>query len=473
MNTAVDSEYLLDGDDDLDNAMETAQHRGPRGAAGNYMHNNNNYIGTGHASTLEDTSSHVKRYQTGNQTQISGRGSDGVDLPNNAGAGTKEQTDLSPINATYEQPSPVDHLVLLANQILSTLRDIILVRYRRGRSLHEIFQHFDRRGRGYFELRDFMRATADLRIEISERVAQLAIEIMALDSRSYVTFGEFKVFVLDSEHFTLIAQVQSQLGQLYERFGHGFDQYLLQKLQEEALLEKEETLSEELLNKKQHQSREIVAKSQSWKDRTSGTERTGSFSLPTSSSNHLNNGGNDNDGVPLLIGRDAFARVLKQVGLQLPTADMSRLLDRFDVFGHDECFVDRFLHMVVHCDSWTQAARNLRYQDRAQEEAALLRRDYHEQGNTRSEGRNNNSSTGMIPQEVVDMCEYLGIGVLSEENMVWIAVDALRAPLPVNWTVQQDAAGRNYFYNVLTNQARWEHPLDPHFRNLRDRYRQR
>jgi hypothetical protein len=78
-----------------------------------------------------------------------------------------------------------------------------------------------------------------------------------------------------------------------------------------------------------------------------------------------------------------------------------------------------------------------------------------------------------MSEELISMCEYLGIRVLSERDMIWIAEDALKAPLPVNWMAQRDRQGRTFFYNNITQQSRWEHPLDPHFRNLRDKYRQR
>jgi hypothetical protein len=56
--------------------------------------------------------------------------------------------------------------------------------------------------------------------------------------------------------------------------------------------------------------------------------------------------------------------------------------------------------------------------------------------------------------------------------MIWIAADALKAPLPISWTAQKDSNGRIFYYNHLTNQSKLEHPLDPHFRKLRDKYRQ-
>lgn len=88
-------------------------------------------------------------------------------------------------------------------------------------------------------------------------------------------------------------------------------------------------------------------------------------------------------------------------------------------------------------------------------------------------GGSNGQQINDLSEEMIAMCEYLGIRVLSERYMLWIAADALKAPLPVNWIALKDANGRTFFYNHLTNQSKWEHPLDPHFRKLRDKYRQR
>jgi len=43
------------------------------------------------------------------------------------------------------------HLSLLASQILSTVREMILSRYRTGKPLYDIFRHFDRTGKKYFD----------------------------------------------------------------------------------------------------------------------------------------------------------------------------------------------------------------------------------------------------------------------------------------------------------------------------------
>ena len=80
-----------------------------------------------------------------------------------------------------QEDEPIDHLVLLANQILTTLRDIVMTRYRRGKSLSEIYQQFDVQNKHYFDANDFVRATSELRLETSSRVAAIAVNLMGRD----------------------------------------------------------------------------------------------------------------------------------------------------------------------------------------------------------------------------------------------------------------------------------------------------
>ncbi|RYD77031.1 MAG: hypothetical protein EOP84_16100, partial [Verrucomicrobiaceae bacterium] len=314
---------------------------------------------------------------------------------------------------------PVDHLVLLASQILATLRDIILARYRKGRSLQEIFQHFDRDRKRFFDREDFVQATRDLRIEVSDKVASLAIQQMGVDSLDCVCFGEFKTFVLDAEHRLLELQVTEQLAALFEQQGRAFLSFLAQ-----ALLCREP-------DRQQQEERDAVADEQP------------------------------------LLDKATFLAGLRKAGLVLSSADLSRLADRFDVHGNDFCSSRRFLKMLLRSAPWRHAEKVLRYQDRAMQEAARLRQEL-----VSNPGRQTMPGAPPLTEELIAMCEYLGICVLSEQNMIWIAADALKAPLPVNWVALKDESGRTFFHNRLSGQSRWEHPLDPHFRKLRDKYRQ-
>ena len=187
------------------------------------------------------------------------------------------------------------------------------------------------------------------------------------------------------------------------------------------------------------------------------------------------------------VQKHVFISALRKIGAVLTASELNRLVDRFDMHGMDMCSVTRFIRMIQTSEAWHHAEKILSYQEEAAEEAEYLRQQLRLRRSLQSNGGNgggNRSEDGSIPypadladlpelsEELISICEYLGIRVLSEQNMLWIAADALKAPLPVSWTAQKDANGRTFFYNHLTNQSKWEHPLDPHFRKLRDKYRQ-
>jgi len=72
----------------------------------------------------------------------------------------KGKVNVEYINTPVE---PYEHLAFLATQTLTTVRDFIIGRHRAGKSLREIYQHFDRQSKLYFDANDFMKATSDLR----------------------------------------------------------------------------------------------------------------------------------------------------------------------------------------------------------------------------------------------------------------------------------------------------------------------
>jgi len=307
---------------------------------------------------------------------------------------------------------PNEHLALLATQTLATVREMVIGRYRLGKSLMEIYQHFDRKGKSYFDAQDFMRATSDLRIETTERVASIAILQIALDGVDKVSFGEFKLFIVDSDHEQLEKKVQQQLAHQLEQQGRSFQSRLYQIFWEED------------------------------------EAKAGKKTLAAQSG---------------MVGTPAFVASLSSLGLRLSASETERLVFRFDVHGKGACSVTRFLRMAQSSYAWRLAEKSLAIQEEAQEEAANVKRQLRETGECAVPG---------ATEELVAMAEYLGIRVISEQHLLWIAADALRAPLPVSWSAQKDSRGRTFFYNHISNQSRWDHPLDPHFRNLRDKYRQ-
>eukprot|EP01035_Chromulina_nebulosa_P024447 gene24447-31835_t len=340
------------------------------------------------------------------------------------------------------EDEPIDHLVLLANQILTTLRDIVMTRYRRGKSLTEIYQQFDVQNKHYFDSCDFVRATSELRLETSSRVAGIAVNLMAVDGYDKVCYGEFKVFVLDSDHKLLELNIQEQLAQQLEQHGREYQSWMV-----DVFWTDDDSLND---------SARLSSKSE--RDRQSGA-----------------------------VQKQVFIAALRKIGAVLTASELNRLVDRFDMHGTDMCSVTRFIRMIQTSEAWRQAEKILSYQEEAAEEAEYLRQQLRLRRSLQSNsssGGGSRSEDESIPypaeladlpdlsEELISICEYLGIRVLSEQNMLWIAADALKAPLPVSWTAQKDVNGRTFFYNHLTNQSKWEHPLDPHFRKLRDKYRQ-
>ncbi len=50
-------------------------------------------------------------------------------------------------------------------------------------------------------------------------------------------------------------------------------------------------------------------------------------------------------------------------------------------------------------------------------------------------------------QEVYEFAEYLGMDVDQDQEFLWIAVEAMFAPLPRNWQEFENESGQIYYYN--------------------------
>ncbi|GIL67073.1 hypothetical protein Vafri_20509 [Volvox africanus] len=66
--------------------------------------------------------------------------------------------------------------------------------------------------------------------------------------------------------------------------------------------------------------------------------------------------------------------------------------------------------------------------------------------------------------EIVAYGKYLGMDVVDDADLLYIAEWALTAPLPEGWTVHLDGEGNEFFYNAATNASTYEHPMDEHYR---------
>jgi Ca2+-binding EF-hand superfamily protein len=292
------------------------------------------------------------------------------------------------------------------------LRDRLYLQHSNGSSLRDLFHMFAYDGRKCFTAVDLVRALAHID-GVSDEIAEYAVRSIAIDGVDAVSLGEFKVFVVDHDHKELEMSVHNQMAQQLERLGRQFEAIVNTIFNTET-----EDVS---TGRRLHQTQ--------WQG--------------------------------FMISVTAFRAGLLRLGLKLTSSDMQRWCTRFDINDDGNCSAGRFLHSVQASYQWQNALRVLELQEEAVAEANTIRE------------RQRSGENIDISDELLSMAEFLGIRPITEQHLLWIAVDALRAPLPINWSAQKDNTGRIYFYNHISNQSRWDHPLDSHFRMLRDEYRYR
>ncbi|XP_053728733.1 centrosomal protein of 164 kDa-like [Synchiropus splendidus] len=69
-------------------------------------------------------------------------------------------------------------------------------------------------------------------------------------------------------------------------------------------------------------------------------------------------------------------------------------------------------------------------------------------------------------QEIHDYAREIGIDPKNEPELMWLAKEGVKAPLPPEWKPCQDVTGDIYYFNFSTGQSTWDHPCDEHYRQL-------
>lgn len=71
------------------------------------------------------------------------------------------------------------------------------------------------------------------------------------------------------------------------------------------------------------------------------------------------------------------------------------------------------------------------------------------------------------PSEILDYAKWLGMDLTTESDLLWIAREGLKAPLPEHWKpCKTPGTGDIYYFNFQTGDSVWEHPCDEHYKTL-------
>ncbi|RVE64376.1 hypothetical protein OJAV_G00125140 [Oryzias javanicus] len=69
-------------------------------------------------------------------------------------------------------------------------------------------------------------------------------------------------------------------------------------------------------------------------------------------------------------------------------------------------------------------------------------------------------------KEIHEYAREIGIDPDKEPQLLWLAKEGIKAPLPPEWKPCQDVTGDIYYFNFSTGQSTWDHPCDEHYRQL-------
>ncbi|EAY07080.1 WW domain containing protein [Trichomonas vaginalis G3] len=71
-------------------------------------------------------------------------------------------------------------------------------------------------------------------------------------------------------------------------------------------------------------------------------------------------------------------------------------------------------------------------------------------------------------EEIAEYAQWLGADPETDQDLYWIAREALTVPLPAGWKIYQrkDGTGDPFYFNSRTGESLWDHPLDEQFKQL-------
>eukprot|EP00736_Rhodelphis_marinus_P003259 Rmarinus@m.19180 len=69
-------------------------------------------------------------------------------------------------------------------------------------------------------------------------------------------------------------------------------------------------------------------------------------------------------------------------------------------------------------------------------------------------------------KDVLVYARHLGLDPSRDSALLWLAEEAMSAPVVDGWTEQVDEQGNVYYYHPVTDSSSWDHPLDSYYRGV-------
>lgn len=89
-----------------------------------------------------------------------------------------------------------------------------------------------------------------------------------------------------------------------------------------------------------------------------------------------------------------------------------------------------------------------------------------EDARSQGSGESNGPGDGGEDTDLGDYAASLGLDLRRHPDLAWVAQEAFGHPLPELWSEHVDSEGRVYFFNEVSSESTWEHPMDSVYREL-------
>lgn len=65
--------------------------------------------------------------------------------------------------------------------------------------------------------------------------------------------------------------------------------------------------------------------------------------------------------------------------------------------------------------------------------------------------------------EVIEYARFLGMDLIQDKDLFYVAREGLKAPLPEPWRPVKHPSGEMFYLNLETREVSWDHPCDSYY----------